>query len=86
MSIQTQQSISHLLYVSSAPIVYRMGDLIFTIKIFNIFHEKGRGREASTRESAACGHNPHILGYYSKEKARGILVQPYQNRENIYIQ
>lgn len=53
MSIQTQHSISHLLYVSSVPIVYRKGGVIFKIEILNIFQEKGRSCEASTRESAA---------------------------------
>lgn len=44
MSIQTQHSISHLLYVSSVPIVYRKGGVIFKIKIsFNIYQENKAG-------------------------------------------
>lgn len=61
MSIQTQHSISHLLYVSSVPIVYRKGGVIFRIKIlYNIYQES---IEASTRQQQPpllWTHNPHV--------------------------
>lgn len=65
MSIQTQHSISHLLYVSSVPIVYRKGGVIFKIKIsFNIYQEKNAGvkRQAPEKQQPPLPrtHNPNI--------------------------
>lgn len=78
MSIQTQHSISHLLYVSSVPIVYWKGGVIFRIKIlYNIYQES---IEASTRQQQPPRFNSYrAIGHYQKirrNKNRN-LVQPY---------
>lgn len=60
MSIQTQHSISLFLYMSSVPIVYRKGDVIFKIDIKYISGERqeSRGKHQRIGSFHSCGHNP----------------------------
>lgn len=85
MSIQTQHSISHLLYVSSVPIVYRKGGVIFKIKIsFNIYQEKKagdvRGKHQRNSSLRSCGHNPHI----SVLTEQSVTIKNKEKNANLY--
>lgn len=74
MSIQTQHSISHLLYVSSVPIVYRKGGVIFKIKIsFNIYQEKKagvtRGEHQRISSLRSCGHTTPTFQFLQSNRS-----------------
>lgn len=76
MSIQTQHSISHLVYVSSVPIVYRKGGVIFKIKIsFNIYQVKKAGVVRGEHQKNSSLHSPEHKLHISVLTEQSVILK-----------